>query len=128
MNAKCSKKIAKVILFFFWCAVSTYTMPSAIAAKHSLECGCNPSACVCSHESPCHEKDHSKKDSVPMIISASCQSGRNAVEANVNFDIYPPTDFSPLLTVNKSSDVFLKEILAPSITFLDPPFKPPKSS
>ena len=128
MNTKYYKSIAKLILLFFWCVVSTYTMPSAIAAKQGLECGCNPSACACSHESPCHEKDHSEKDSLPMLISASCQSGRSALEANLNFEIYPPTIFSPLLTSNESSDISPKEISAPPIVFLDPPFKPPKIS
>ena len=122
MNTKHYKNIAKLILVFFWCVVSTHTMPSAIAAEQSLECACNPSACACSHD--CHENDQSEKGSLPKLISASCQSGRNAVEANLNFEIYPPTTFSAKLISNNSAHVFLKSILVPPDNALVEAFVP----
>lgn len=114
------------MLVFFWCVLTTYTIPLASAADHSLGCACNPSACECSHESSCHKEDKAEKGSQAMIISASCRSGRNAVEANLNFEIYPPTALSASWAINNSSDIFLKQTLAPPTIFLDVPFKPPQ--
>lgn len=125
MNAGYSENIAKVVLVFFWCIITTCTIPSKPSYNHNAGCACNPGACGCSHESPCHEKNHSRKSSDPILVSAGCQSGSQAIEAKSNLEVYPPITFSFVQTTNFLGTFFLKEISEPLPVFLDPPFKPP---
>jgi hypothetical protein len=128
MNPRYFKNAARIALFFFWSISCLYTLPSRFASNHNLSCACHPSACECSRVSPCHEKGHSKSNSDPVLVSASCQSGRKAVEVRYNFEVYPVGFFSFLGDRKLSTTVLLRDPHQPATFFSDPLFKPPKLS
>jgi len=131
MNINHSKTIAKILLFFFWSVISTYTIPSNFAANNKASCSCSSGTCACGKESGCRsskEGKSNKAQNTPLIVSENCQTTRNGVSLTINFEVFPPSILCFIQSMNGLSKTFLKKDSNPAAIFLEPPFKPPKFS
>ncbi len=130
INTKCSKSTAKLVLFFFWSIISTYTIPSNTVTNNRVRCSCAAGACACGEESSCHhnkgKSGKPRKDS--LLVSANCQSPINAISSKINLEAFPPTVIRVIRNIDCLSKTFLKKESKPTTVFLEPPFKPPKLS
>jgi len=131
MNTKHSKTVSKILLFFFWSVISTYTIPSNFAESNKASCSCSSGACACGRESSCRSKDgksNKAQNNNPLIVSGNCQTARNGVPLIINFEVFPPATLCFIQNMNGLSKTFLKKDSKPATIFLEPPSKPPKFS
>jgi len=127
---KLSKSIAKILLFFFWSVISTYTLPTSFSVNNAASCSCSSGACVCGNESSCRGKEgkSGKSQGAPLIVSPTCQNARNGVPLIINFEVFPPTLSCFIKNMNGFYKTFLEKDSEPTTIFLEPPSKPPQFS